>query len=1037
MSLITTYLSPNLDTKTWVEARVRARLTTLAPTTFIMPTQLSGRALRRGLATVGYANVRTATLREIAAGVGETHLAAQDLNPLPPALEDAAIRSAIQSEAGAFGPSASHPALVQTLRRLFRRFRDVEAAEALLESVAEAGEMARASVASYRQFRQIVKDAHQYDSSDLFDSASEHLTNSSALLAEWGDLALMFPGDLSRPARRFIDALAASREIPLVLSLSASDQVVHHQTSQWSGVFNAATPPPMPHVRLLLASEAAEEVTLVTKEILAGLVGGRRLDRTAIVYRQTDPYARLVRDTLSRAGLPFTGLDGRPLVESIPGKAFLGLLKMRSSNFGRPEVVEWHGYLHHGSARAVAVADWERLSRKAGVVAGAEQWVDRLSRLQEKTRADLEQVSLREEETARRETFLQIRIETTQKMIDRIRDLSARIQPPTESTWDALCTWGKELFGAFVELRSSWDEREQAAHEMVAAEIENLRAAGPVEPSVDVETFLISLTEALEVRTQTEGRLGVGLVVGSLQAVSAMEFDRIYVLGVTEQAFPTPPPADPILPLQEDVDLLGLRARHQALERAHFESVIRSVPEGAATLSCPIWDASVRPVYPSPWLVELLSDSGTTQLNAGEVRDSFHSASSPDVALTPINLAEFRFLQARSEVKSVPLAQTVIAQRQDLPLVRNLATLSARLSTGLTEYDGCLADARDTSPAVRAGLTRSVVSPTSVERWATCPFSYFLEKWIGVEKTELPEDVHDWSLSPLIRGSVIHAILEDFFNELRAEDRFVPGYRYSPQDHERIEGIAQKHFHLLEESGDTGLALAWENETRVLFQDLHTILDRDEEERGAGLVPAFLERAFGFEEPDSWPALQVPLGEGRSVSIRGRIDRVDMQGGASGFQRLRVLDYKTGSSWNKPTEKDPLKAGTKLQLAAYMRAAEGWLDSEGQSAEEIEAAYWYISRKGEFELAGLKMTPELSAEFDRAMTVIDDSMQQGCFPQVPGKDSMRGSRTGWDNCFYCAYNRLCPTARDQLYDRKKDDHVAALHGRLAVPKVES
>lgn len=169
----------------------------------------------------------------------------------------------------------------------------------------------------------------------------------------------------------------------------------------------------------------------------------------------------------------------------------------------------------------------------------------------------------------------------------------------------------------------------------------------------------------------------------------------------------------------------------------------------------------------------------------------------------------------------MPLAQTAIAQRRELPLIRNLATLSARLSTSLTEFDGCLADARDTSPSVRAGLTRSVVSPTSVERWATCPFSYFLEKWIGVEKTELPEDVQDWSLSPLTRGSVVHAILEDFFNQLRAEDRFVPGYRYAPEDHERIEAIAQKHFHVLEESGDTGLALAWENETRVLLQDLH------------------------------------------------------------------------------------------------------------------------------------------------------------------------------------------------------------------------
>ena len=64
-------------------------------------------------------------------------------------------------------------------------------------------------------------------------------------------------------------------------------------------------------------------------------------------------------------------------------------------------------------------------------------------------------------------------------------------------------------------------------------------------------------------------------------------------------------------------------------------------------------------------------------------------------------------------------------------------------------------------------------------------------------------------------------------------------------------------------------------------------------------------------------------------------------------------------------------------------------------------------------------------------------MREGCFPQVPGKESMRGRTTGWENCFYCSYNKLCPTARDQLHDRKKGDPVAALYERLAHPEEQS
>ena len=37
-------------------------------------------------------------------------------------------------------------------------------------------------------------------------------------------------------------------------------------------------------------------------------------------------------------------------------------------------------------------------------------------------------------------------------------------------------------------------------------------------------------------------------MTGSISSIAGMTFDRVYVLGMTERAYPAPPPVDPIFP---------------------------------------------------------------------------------------------------------------------------------------------------------------------------------------------------------------------------------------------------------------------------------------------------------------------------------------------------------------------------------------------------------------------------------------------------------------------------------------------------------
>src|SRR5207302_11394959 len=107
---------------------------------------------------------------------------------------------------------------------------------------------------------------------------------------------------------------------------------------------------------------------------------GVPLYRTAIVYRQDEPYAALVRAALEAAGLPWVSSEGRRLAESRPGRCLLGLFRLFERDFTREAVLEWleTGPIPEDPSVPLAAPTWDRLSRRTGVVRGADQWRERL-----------------------------------------------------------------------------------------------------------------------------------------------------------------------------------------------------------------------------------------------------------------------------------------------------------------------------------------------------------------------------------------------------------------------------------------------------------------------------------------------------------------------------------------------------------------------------------------------------------------------------------------------------------------------------------
>ncbi|MGH7877407.1 MAG: PD-(D/E)XK nuclease family protein, partial [Candidatus Dormibacteraceae bacterium] len=507
-----------------------------------------------------------------------------------------------------------------------------------------------------------------------------------------------------------------------------------------------------------------------------------------------------------------------------------------------------------------------------------------------------------------------------------------------------------------------------------------------------------------------------------------MEFDSVFVLGATERALPQPGPPDPFFPPGGGPDPLGRVERRRTEERRDFLSAIAT--SGSQHVSFPAWDANLRPCYPSPWVVELArpkapGSATASALRGGRGATNVEVIQSPDAGLgrAPafLNVAEWRTASARRS--AARLSASGLAARADLPLGRHLQVRAARDSVRFSEFDGNIESEVAGLPLLAAGVEGRRLSPSGIESWAACPFRYLLKQLVKVEATERPEVDTAWGMSAANRGILVHDVLRRFFNESTSQQRPGPAERFGTRDRRRIEELALEEFARLEEAGATGQPLAWENERRAILADLQSFLRFDEELWTDGLIPTFFEQGFGMPG-DSWEPVVVEVRGGRFAQLRGRIDRVDLGPDPLAPQSARLIDYKTSKDYPEGDfAADPVVAGRRVQPSVYAAAIRARFPGLG-----VHGGYWFVSAKGRFKFLDV---PDHQGRLREVLEVMDRSLRAGAFQQVPGPAD-GPDPANWSNCRYCAFDRICPTGRDQMHERKRGQAGARIHGELSL-----
>jgi RecB family exonuclease len=378
----------------------------------------------------------------------------------------------------------------------------------------------------------------------------------------------------------------------------------------------------------------------------------------------------------------------------------------------------------------------------------------------------------------------------------------------------------------------------------------------------------------------------------------------------------------------------------------------------------------------------------------------------------PLGMLDLQQLTVEDDLRALPLEEAFDRAERDLVRVRRSGTeaalqvagasrffrqshlaSAARWSGDLTAYDGLVAYApREGADADRAQMLREKLDPMRA-RWpvsasrlalySRCGFQYFLEHVLHLEPTLEP--VERKKLEPLERGNLFHDVAERFLRELREGGRLPVSD--VPETQQRLLELADQALDEHVAGTPPRLTVLWERERRRFRETLLRWLAREAASSEHG-TPAHFEVAFGPAhdpapgEPHLAEPLEIELGDGRTLKVSGRIDRIDAR--ADGGLVLR--DYKTGKV---PRDEGGIfRGGKQLQIPFYVLAAEKLFP--GRPVVQAFLDYVDGGRQVALDLAAVR-----GESFRLLLRGLVDSIAAGVFVQEPSV------------CDWCDFTAVC------------------------------
>ena len=984
----------------------------MAAVTILVPNNLAGIVARRYLAGgltgghSGVAGIYISTLPRLA-----EQLAAPRLAPRRPATRPilaSAWRAALDTEPGIFASVVEHPATIRALVRAHTELRDLS--ESALDALSSAGALASDVIRLHRRVTTDLR-ARWYDTTDLLIAGAELVDEQPRAVLEQGQIVLYLPQALTQADSRFATALAQCADTEVVAGVTRTrrgDDAVRRSLLRLGAApleEPGGTTSPAVASSVLHASDSDDEVRCVVRAVVEAL-SSTPAHRIAILYTAVVPYARVLHEQLSNAGVQFNGPGTRPVHERAVARGLLALLGLQESNVARADFFRAasEAPMRAFSTDRVPVARWERISRLAGIV-GGDDWASRLQTYIDEQQSTAERELESDDPWQGRIDAAHREVQAAQALRDFIAQFRKRLAEATRlSSWAALSSWALQLFHDLYGEPDSFTglpPPEQYAAAAVESTLRSLASLDEFEPSATVARLREVLELELEGALPRVGKFGEGVFVGPVASAVGLEADRVFIVGLAEDTYPGRLHEDALL--SEEVrnaslgELVGIRERLDANYR-HLLAAFEVAPDAVACFPRGDLRRSTGRL-PSRWLLPTIRDfADNKELPATDwdTVKSPHITGSASYAaemLATERLATEQEWRTRAVTAGHRLADGVVEAALDL--------ITSRASKRFTRHDGNLSTVSDLPDYSRDERT---IPPTSLEAYASCPHRYFVERLLRVKPLEQPEAII--SISAMDIGNLIHESMDDFVKEQAGS---LPSYGepWSQEQRARLIAIATAKAQEFEKSGLTGHPLLWKQEHAQVLVDLELLLTDDDSwrrQRDAKVVAS--ELVFGRAGADPVP---IEVSGGR-VLMAGSADKID----ETRDGKLLVTDIKSGSARTfQDLKKDPVAAGTKLQLPVYAHAARQLL-----GADEVEAQYWFVRRKP-MKRISLTLDGTLETTYAATIGTLVAGITAGHFPlKPPDKPDF-----AWVQCPYCNPDGLGHGEARERWLMKRHDAV--------------
>lgn len=722
------------------------------------------------------------------------------------------------------------------------------------------------------------------------------------------DTTLLFPLDDDPAfgfARRFFDRYIQ----PLV----RSDEAMIRLEQESSAV---ADHPVQVTMRSVVGAE--EELSTTCRTILDLVeTNGYRFDEIGVTARTLDPYSLHIRSIFDRHRIPFRTTASQPLIYEPICKLVLQLVSLPLNDLYRASVLDvvtsplYVTNLYGEQSESYRPEQWKVLVQALHITHGIEEW----KRLEQASQASL---VLNSEES----------LVGSMTVAPEVISLLWRVVSQLSQDCSALPSRG--MIGRMIEACRALVDRHLRRPESVESTAEAVQVARQLVTweaidrmwgtLMELESLNEELTwaEFVELLTHTFERTTrplqdaspQGVMVCDVMAARGVPFKALFVLGLNEKVFPRFIREDAFLRDRHRLVLdatLGFKIDEKLFAYGEETLLFHLCCQAASQhlyLSYQRADESGRLLAASPYLGEARRRFGCDEqpMDAVPRRLTGRVLQRPTIKLflSPAELTQWVVINGQDPT------DLVLALGRDTETFRHAASALDRI-----EEDGARLNLFD-------GMTGMVEShwtlvlerglaPTPLERYARCPFQYFVADVLRLEPSQVASSQEP---DAALVGTLCHAALRRVYEQLVQVGW--PTEQVARTSVElTIRAAVEEAAADLESQHRTGHYLLWE-----LAKELITTLVIETVEASEAEQAEHPYQPIAFEV-DGVGTVPGVLDEG-SLKIRGRIDRLD-RNRTSGT--LRAVDYKfkVGSSM-KPEDRNLAQSavrGYRLQPALY------------------------------------------------------------------------------------------------------------------------